>query len=56
MRKSNIKYRELVGLIPRSRMTKAQKTFLDDNQLEPDQVEFFFGRIYKYYYINKLKP
>jgi hypothetical protein len=53
-RKSRIEFRELIGLVPKSKMNKAQRDYIDKNELPPDEIEWYFGRKCAYWKLSKI--
>lgn len=53
-RLSDIKYRALVGLTPRTRLKADQKKMIDTHNIPPDKVEYYFGRRCEYWYVRDL--
>jgi len=51
-RLSEIAQRNRLGLIPKSRMTKDQKSFIEKTGQKPDRVEYYFGRRCEYWRVD----
>ena len=44
----------MVGLIPRTRLTTGEQSIINEYNIPPDKIEYYFGRRCEYWYVNEL--